>query len=160
MGAAYRFLWHGHNVRRRTERHLKQFVRVGNGFLYILPETRVVAGIQDGSPYSSTHKQDAGTNDFAYRTAGGKGRKSKNDVNPTVRRESLQQILKLQPTPGNTHCDPEGGHQPKGVGQTKGWKHHLHPSKPSDAPGLPRRGRISAAQSWRTERCPPAPAVL
>lgn len=70
-GNAHRFLWHRRAVRCGTKSHLEEFVGVGDGFLYILPELRVIAGVQDGSPYTSTHKQDTGTDNFAYRNAVG-----------------------------------------------------------------------------------------
>jgi len=71
MGNTHRFLWHRCAVRCGTKRHLEEFIRVGNGLLHVLPEVRVIAGVQDGSTHSPTHKEDTCTNDFAYGNTGG-----------------------------------------------------------------------------------------
>lgn len=65
MGNTYWFLWHWCAGRCRAKCQLKEFVRVGNGLLHALPELFVIAGIQDGSTYPSTHQQETRTNDFA-----------------------------------------------------------------------------------------------
>lgn len=80
MGSTYRFLWHRCAIRCRTKCHLKEFIRVGHGLLHALPELRIIAGVQDGSTYSSPHKQDTCTDDFAYRNTEG-GKNSENYIN-------------------------------------------------------------------------------